>query len=75
MTKDYFQKVKWRHSEEILFSPPSNNDIIISCTLLAIDFEQELFKLIPFDIETYEEVPFWCRIEYCNRPLKLKKVN
>lgn len=73
MELDYFAKIKWRHSEEIEFKSPIT-DIIIPCMLLVVDFEQELFKLIPFDTENYENESFWTRIEYCERPKRKLKI-
>lgn len=36
------------------------DDYCISCILLAVDFEKQLWY--------YEEIPFWCRAKYCKRP-------
>lgn len=79
MTKDEFVKKRFQHSEEIIYNRPESRlykTIIISCMLVAIDFEQDLLKLIPFPSEKYEEDPFWVRIEYCEKaPRKLKISN
>lgn len=75
MKQSDFAKRKWGHSEEIIYNHKSL-DISVSCMLLAVDFEEGLFKLTPFDIENYEKTPFWCRFENCERPfprLKVKK--
>jgi hypothetical protein len=73
MTVEDFSNRKWRHSESIDYKPPSLEGVVISCMLLAIDFEECLFKLTPFDTEMYEEQSFWCRVENCERsPHKLK---
>jgi len=58
-----FAKKKWGHSEEIEYRPPSLDGVIISCMLNAVDFEQELFRLTPFDTELYENKPFWVRVD------------
>ena len=72
MTYDEFSKKRWRHSEVIEYS---YKGIIIECMLLAVDFTEGLFKLDPFDKETYQDEPFWARVENCKRPYhKLKKV-
>ena len=78
MTLKDFSKMKFRHSEEIIHNPPGESfkDVFISCMLLAVDFEQGLFKLIPFDTDKYLNEPFYVIVEYCNRPtpkLKIKK--
>ncbi len=78
MTIKDFTNRKWRHSEHIDYSPKSKEleGITVLCMLVAIDFEEDLFKLMPFDTETYHQEPFWCRVENCERPpfkLKVKK--
>jgi hypothetical protein len=73
MTLDEFRSKKWQHSEPIDFI---YNDKIIECILLAIDFEQELFKIVAIDKDVWHDIPFWVRVEYCRRPfakLKVKK--
>jgi hypothetical protein len=54
--------------ELIEFRPPNKEDVVYECMLLAIDFEQDLFKLEPVDKEMYEDASFWARVEYCKRP-------
>jgi len=76
MTLEEFRKKRWMHSELIEFRPHRMEGVVIECMLLAVDFEQYLFKLEPFDKEIYETKSFWCRVEYCKRPapkLKIKK--
>lgn len=76
MTRAEFIKTRWVGYELIEFRPPKKNDVVYECMLLAIDFEQDLFKLKPVDEEMYEDESFWVRVEYCKRPrpkLKLKK--
>jgi len=76
MDLKYFANKTWRHSEEIEYTHPTTK-IIVSCMLLAVDFEQELFKLIPIDTEYYNDLQsFWVRVEYCEkirRRLTIKK--
>ncbi len=45
----------------------------IECFLLAVDFDERLFKLIPLPQSWYDEKEFWARCEHCeiSRP-KLK---
>lgn len=68
MKQSEFTQRKWGHSEEIIYTHKTL-DYEVSCMLLAVDFEEGLFKLTPFDTELYEKTPFWCRFENCKRPL------
>lgn len=36
----------------------------VECMLISIDFEERLLKLVPFDLETYENNEFWVRCEH-----------
>lgn len=73
MTQEEFGKKRFKGFEPIIFEGVKGEKNI-ECILLAVDFEQELFKLEPLDKNFYEDKEFWCRIEYCNRPhYKLKK--
>lgn len=76
MTLEEFEKKRFIGYEEIECYPKSFDDYCIPCMLLAVDFEQKLFRLLPIDTEMYEDKPFWARPEYCKRPnprLKLLK--
>jgi hypothetical protein len=74
MTREEFIKKRWVGYELIEFRPPKKEDIVYECMLLAIDFEQDLFKLEPVDKEMYEDESFWARVEYCKRPAPKLKV-
>ncbi len=63
-----FKKKRFTGYEEIECYPNGFDNYCVACMLLAVDFEQELFKLIPIPDGFYEEIPFWCRAEYCKRP-------
>ena len=68
-------KKRWVGYELIEYRPPRKEDVVYECMLIAVDFEQELFKLEPIDKEMYEDTSFWVRVEYCKRPApRLKKV-
>lgn len=73
MKREEFTKKRWKGYEIIEFRPP-NKEIVYECMLLAIDFEQDLFKLEPFDKEMYQDESFWARVEYCKRPRPKLKV-
>ena len=72
MTEKEFIRYSFRHSEIIEFVRPVEKEIVTPCLLLAVDFEQALFKLEPIDKEIYSNKDFWCRREYCRKPEKKK---
>lgn len=74
MTQEEFAKKRWQHSEAIEYSHPRSSRIV-ECMLLAIDFENGLLKLEPFDKEIYEDKSFWARVENCKRPAPKLKVS
>ena len=77
MRREEFIEKRWTAFELIEYRSPRKNDtdFVVECMLIAIDFENELFKLEPIDKEIYEDNQFWARVEYCKRPHpKLKKV-
>lgn len=75
MTQEEFAKKRWQHSEIIEFRPYRKQGLVIECMLLAVDFENGLFKLEPFDREVYEDKSFWARVENCSRPAPKLKVS
>lgn len=71
MTLEEFEKKRFTGYEIIECYPKGleERDWMVECMLLAVDFEQKLFRLQPFgDNPIYEEKPFWARVEYCKRP-------
>ncbi len=72
MNEETFARLKWRHSELICFTSPTTG-VTTECLLIAVDFEQGLFRLSPIDTELYDKQLFWSRFEYCERPKKEKK--
>ncbi len=38
------------------------------CMLLAVDFDEGLFKLMPFPEAVYEEKSFWSHYSHCQFP-------
>lgn len=68
MEEDEFKKKRFTSHELIEYYPKGFDDFGVPCMLLSVDFEQCLFKLIPIPEGYYEEIPFWCRVEYCKRP-------
>jgi len=45
-----------------------SRDTVIQCMLLAVDFDERIFKLMPFPNDHAEEEPFWARCEHVKRP-------
>lgn len=72
MTEKEFLKKRWVSYELIEYHGRHG---VIDCILLAVDFDERLFKLDPIDKELYEDKSFWCRVDNYKRPNpKLKKV-
>ena len=39
--------------------------VILECMLLAVDFDNKVFKIIPIPNQVYEENEFWTSYENC----------
>lgn len=72
MTPEEFTKLKFRQFEPITYSDTINH-IATECMLLAIDFEQGLFRLAPIFESPYCDEKFWVRFEYCYKSLHVKR--
>jgi hypothetical protein len=70
ITEDKFNNMRFKRSMQINYTPPYNSDICIECMLLAIDFDEGLFKLIPFPNDDYRELEFWVRYDHCTIPVQ-----
>lgn len=44
------------------------------CMLLAVDFDEGLFKLMPFPETAYEERSFWSHYSHCQFPPRKAKM-
>lgn len=44
----------------------------VEMMLLGVDFENEVFKLAPFDTDYYEDNAIWVNYELCDKPRAVK---
>lgn len=44
----------------------------VEMMLLAVDFENEVMKLAPFDTDYYEDKAIWVNFQLCDKPRALK---
>lgn len=54
MTQEQFAKYTYRHSEVMIFHQ-KHPEADIEMMLLGVDFDNGVFKLVPVDIDYYEE--------------------
>lgn len=74
MTKDTFISRYFKSCMEIHYKTDRMPEPV-SMMLLAIDFENQVMKLCPIDIELYEEKEIWVSIDYCEFPPKFRGLN
>ncbi len=72
MKRDEFIKKRWVGFERI--ECILRTDEVIECTLLCVDFENEVMKLQAFQDSDYEPLPFWAHINYLKRPAPRLKI-
>lgn len=67
MTEDQFHKTNFKSYKAIDYTISRLNHGIkkISCMLLAVDFENRLLKLVPFDADEYRNEEFWAHADHC----------
>lgn len=75
MTHEQFTKYKYQHGEVIIFHQ-KHPKMDIEMMLLGVDFENEVFKLAPFDTDYYEDNAIWVNYELCDksRAVKMKVI-
>lgn len=71
MTREQFAKYNFRHSEIIIFHQ-KHPAMDVEMMLLAVDFENEVMKLAPFDTDYYEDKAIWVNFQLCDKPRALK---
>lgn len=67
MTQEQFAKYKFQHSEVIIFHQ-KHPAMDVEMMLLGIDFDNEVLKLAPIDINYYEDNAIWVSREFCDKP-------
>jgi len=50
-------------------------DGYLPCMLMAVDFDNDVVKLLPFPNSYYEEKEFWVSIDYFDLPKKRLRVS
>lgn len=71
MKSEDFFKYHWKAYEVVEYI---YRDTIIQCSILAIDFDCHVMKLIPVKDMGYEEKEFWCSIELIRKIVKNQKL-
>lgn len=69
MTREQFAKYRYRHSE-IMILHERHPKIDIEVMLLGVDFDNDVFKVVPFDTDYYEEEPIWVNFELIDKKLR-----
>ncbi|MBP3212385.1 MAG: hypothetical protein J6M41_07440 [Prevotella sp.] len=54
MTQNQFANYHYRHSEVMLWHT-KHPDCDVECMLIGVDFDGEMFHLVPIDQEWYED--------------------
>lgn len=71
MTQEQFAKYKFQHSEVIIFHQ-KHPAMDVEMMLLGIDFDNEVLKLAPIDIDYYEDNAIWVNREFCDKPRAIR---
>lgn len=73
MTDNQFRTYSYRHSEPMIVH--MGHDIgDVECILVGIDFDHEMFQLVPFDLDYYEDKVFWIHPKFVDKPRKKPKM-
>lgn len=74
MTEKDFLRLKFKAFEGITFK--SEHIKAVDCMLLAVNFENRSFQIIPFpSSDCMEPDPVWVHIDYCVRTIPKLRVN
>lgn len=71
MTQKQFAKYKFRHSEIIIFHQ-KHPAMDVEMMLCAVDFDNEVLKLAPIDVDYYEDNAIWVSREFCDKPRAIR---
>lgn len=76
MTREQLVKIRFKAYSQVNFINPRNKKVI-ECYLIAINFDNELLSLEPFDRELYMDDPFIAHCSNCSFPkeIKLEEIN
>ena len=73
MTRNQFIHYSYRHSEIIIYHQ-RHPDVDIECMLIGVDFDNELFHLVPIDQYLYEDRSYWLPYTSCDKQFKKPKM-
>lgn len=73
MTRNQFIHYSYRHSEIIIWHQ-KHPEIDIECMLIGVDFDHELFHLVPIDLDYYEDRSYWLPYTSCDKQFKKPKM-
>lgn len=71
MTHEQFARYKFQHSEIIIYHQ-KHPTMDVKMMLCAVDFDNEVFKLAPFDTVYYEDKAIWVNRELCDKPRAIR---
>jgi hypothetical protein len=71
MTEKEFFKRSYRPYQIMNYIHGNN---IIECMIIAVDFDERLFKLKNFRSMFWNETEFWVRCEHCQLPERKLKI-
>ena len=66
MTQNQFATYHYRHSEVMIWHT-KHPDHDIECMLIGVDFEGEMFRLVPLDLDWYEDKAYWVHFKYVDK--------
>lgn len=73
MTENQFTTYAFRHSEIIILHQ-KHPEVDIECMLIGVDFDHDLFHLVPIDQEIYEDKSYWIPYKSCDKQFKKPKM-
>ena len=73
MTQNQFAHYSYRHSEVMIFhqSHPQKD---IEMMLIGVDFDHEMFQLVPVDRDWYEDEALWVPFKFVDKPRRKPKM-
>lgn len=66
MTQEQFAKYSYRHSE-VMILHQNHPEQDVEMMLIGVDFEGELFHLVPFDLDWYEDKDYWVHYKFVDK--------
>lgn len=73
MTQNQFATYQYRHSEVMIWHT-KHPDHDIECMLVGVDFEGEMFRLVPLDLDWYEDKEYWVHFKYVDKKRRKPKM-